>query len=103
MTRRTANLDLVPAEFIDLNADDASRLGLSSGDRVEVSSRHGTIVTRAHVTGEIASGQAFLAFHFPEVATNALTSDMTDDVTSCPEYKVIAVRLRPASGGSRVM
>jgi predicted molibdopterin-dependent oxidoreductase YjgC len=34
--------------------------------------------------------------------SNALTSDASDDVTSCPEYKVTAVRLAPSKDGSAV-
>jgi formate dehydrogenase major subunit len=97
MTRRTSNLDLVPEEMLDLHPDDLARLGLVDGDRVAVSSRRGEIVTRARGTDAIAPGQAFLDFHFPEVAANALTSDVVDTVTSCPEYKVTAVSIRPVS------
>ena len=38
-----------------------------------------------------------MAFHFPEALANALTSDATDEVTDCPEYKVTAVRVQPAA------
>jgi formate dehydrogenase major subunit len=37
-----------------------------------------------------------MAFHFPDALANALTSDATDEVTSCPEYKVSAVSVRRA-------
>jgi predicted molibdopterin-dependent oxidoreductase YjgC len=53
----------------------------------------------ARLTEAVAPGQAFTAFHFPEAATNELTSASTDSVTGCPEYKVTAVSLtavRPA-------
>ena len=36
-----------------------------------------------------------MAFHFPEVLSNRLTSDHSDAVTSCPEYKVTAIRVAP--------
>jgi formate dehydrogenase major subunit len=45
----------------------------------------------------MAPGEAFLAFHFPDVAANLLTSDVVDDATSCPEYKVTAVSIRPVA------
>ena len=44
----------------------------------------------------VLPGQVFLAFHFPDAAVNELTSGWTDDVTSCPEYKVTAVSVQPA-------
>lgn len=37
-------------------------------------------------------GEVFLAFHFPDVPANRLTSPATDAATSCPGYKVSAVR-----------
>ena len=66
---------------------------MDSGDGTEVvvSSRRGV-----HRTDEVLPGQVFLAFHFPDAAVNELTSGWTDEVTSCPEYKVTAVSLQPA-------
>ena len=36
-------------------------------------------------------------FHFPEVRTNLLIGSSADVNTSCPEYKVVAVDVRPAT------
>jgi len=47
------------------------------------------------VTERVAPGQLFMAFHVPEARANVLTSDWSDEVTSCPEYKVTAVGLAP--------
>ncbi|MEU8003690.1 formate dehydrogenase subunit alpha [Catellatospora sp. NPDC049111] len=93
MTRRTPNLALQPRESVDIHPDDAAALGLRDGDDVEISSRRGSITAAAHLTAEVSPGQVFLAFHFPQVAVNLLTSAEVDAVTSCPEYKVTAVRL----------
>jgi formate dehydrogenase major subunit len=101
MTRRTANLELAPHEVLDLHPDDVARLGLHDGDRAVVASRRGKVVTQVRGTDAMAPGQAFMAFHFPEVASNALTSDVVDTVTSCPEYKVTAVSIRPVSEAGR--
>jgi formate dehydrogenase major subunit len=100
MTRRTANLHLAPSETLDLHPDDAARLGVDPGSPVEVASRRGTVTVPARLTDDVAPGQVFLAFHFPDVAANLLTSDASDEVTSCPEYKVTAVRLRAAMRSS---
>ena len=37
----------------------------------------------------------FTAFHFPETRTNLLVGASADVNTSCSEYKVIAVDVRP--------
>ncbi|BCJ75833.1 NAD-dependent formate dehydrogenase subunit alpha [Catellatospora sp. IY07-71] len=95
MTRRTPNLALQPHETLDIHPADAAALGLRDGEAVEITSRRGSVTAMARLTPETAPGQVFLAFHFPEVAANLLTSAAVDEVTSCPEYKVTAVRLRP--------
>lgn len=95
MTRRTPNLLLIPGETLDVHPADASRLGVHDGDPIRVTSRRGSVIAPIRLTDEVAPGQVFLAFHFPEVATNALTSAAVDEITSCPEYKVTAVSLSP--------
>jgi formate dehydrogenase major subunit len=94
MTRRTDNLELLPDERLEIHSHDAEQLGVGEGDRVEISSRRGTVELPARVTDRVAPGQLFMAFHFPEALANALTSDATDEVTDCPEYKVTAVSVR---------
>ena len=96
MTRRTPHLELQAKESLEINPSDAERLGLGDGQRARVSSRRGTVEAPVTVTDRVAEGQLFLAFHFPDVLANALTSDATDEVTSCPEYKVTAVRVSEA-------
>jgi formate dehydrogenase major subunit len=99
MTRRTANLVLAPSEHVDVSPDDAARFGVGDGDRVEIASRRGRVSVAVRVTDDVAPGELFLAFHFPEVAANLLTSDGVDEVTACPEYKVTAVRMSRAHVG----
>ncbi|MFF9786879.1 molybdopterin oxidoreductase family protein [Streptomyces nigrescens] len=95
MTRRTANLLLESADWLDLHPEDADRYGLREGEPVTVESRHGEARLLARVSGEVNPGQVFCAFHFPVSGVNRLTSDQADTVTSCPEYKVTAVRVTP--------
>jgi formate dehydrogenase alpha subunit len=94
MTRRTGNLELVPEELLELNPADARELGVRDGDPVNVASPRGEIEVTADVTDRVSPGQAFMAFHFPEAAANLLTSQHADEATTCPEYKVTAVRVR---------
>jgi predicted molibdopterin-dependent oxidoreductase YjgC len=95
MTRRTANLDLFSEDWLEIHPDDAARLWINSGDRVSVRSRVGRIETVARVTDRIEPGHVFTAFHFPEIRTNLLIGSSADVNTSCPEYKVVAVDVRP--------
>jgi formate dehydrogenase major subunit len=94
MTRRTDNLRLRTHELVEMNPEDASRLELGEGDVVEVVSRRGAVAVPLMLTDSVAVGQLFMDFHFPEVLTNALTSDVVDSA-GCPEYKVTAVLVRP--------
>lgn len=92
MTRRTDNLRLRAHEFVEMNPTDAIRLELAEGDIVEVASRRGAVTAPLTLTESVGVGQLFMDFHFPEVLTNALTSDVVD-TAGCPEYKVTAVRV----------
>jgi formate dehydrogenase major subunit len=96
MTRRTDNIRLAPADRIEVNPADAVRHGVHDGGLVSVESRRGRAVLTARITEETAPGQLFCAFHFPASGVNSLTSAHADTVTSCPEYKVTAVRLSVA-------
>jgi formate dehydrogenase major subunit len=95
MTRRTGNLDLMGHDVLEIHPDDAARLWISDGDVVSVRSTHGRIELPAQVTDRIEAGHVFTAFHFPEVRTNLLVGGSADVNTSCPEYKVVAVDVRP--------
>ncbi|MBA2806868.1 formate dehydrogenase subunit alpha [Streptomyces sp. KM273126] len=93
MTRRGGNLALDPVDYLDLHLDDAARYGLRDGEHVTVESRHGRARLIARVSEQTAPGQVFCSFHFPASGVNRLTSAHADTVTSCPEYKVTAVRV----------
>jgi formate dehydrogenase major subunit len=97
-TRRTGNLDLQPADLMEIHPDDAARLGIGDEDFIEIESERGKIQTWARVTTRVAPGNVFLSFHFPEVKTNLLTSGNSDPNTRCPEYKVTAVDVRKLPG-----
>jgi formate dehydrogenase alpha subunit len=97
MTRRTGNLELVAEELLELNPDDAANIGVADRERVIVASRRGEVELTAEVTDRVSPGQAFMGFHFPEALANRLTSQHGDEATSCPEYKVTAVRVGKAA------
>ena len=95
MTRRTGNVELVDADVLEIHPDDAARLWISDGDTISVRSRVGRIELPAQVTDRIERGHVFTTFHFPETRTNLLVGASADVNTSCPEYKVVAVDVRP--------
>ncbi|MFF9062077.1 formate dehydrogenase subunit alpha [Streptomyces sp. NPDC014882] len=93
MTRRGGNLALDPVDHLDLHPDDAARYGVRDGAQLTVESRHGRARLIARVSEQTSPGQVFGSFHFPASGVNRLTSEHADTVTSCPEYKVTAVRV----------
>ena len=97
MTRRTPNVELVPSDWLEIHPDDAARLWVADGDVVSVRSAYGRIELPARVTARIEPGHVFTAFHFPEIRTNLLIGPSADVNTSCPEYKVAAVDVRPVA------
>jgi formate dehydrogenase major subunit len=94
MTRRSAGLNTIyPEGKVEINPDDAARLGVESGDLVRVASRRGEVVAKAEVINRPNPGVVFMTFHFQEAAANLLTIAALDPVAKIPEFKVAAVRV----------
>ncbi len=97
MTRRARGLLAVYGEaLVEVNPDDADRLGLNGHKRVRITSRRGQIEATAWVTDRVPPGMVFANFHFPgEQNANLLTIAALDPVAKIPEYKVCAVKVEP--------
>ncbi len=95
MTRRTHNVDLVDRDWLEIHPIDAAKLWIADGEKVSVRSRVGQTELDAKITDRIEPGHVFTSFHFPEARTNLLIGQSADVNTSCPEYKVVAVDVRP--------
>lgn len=95
MTGRSPTLNAEsPEGYVEINPDDARKLGVADRAMVEVRSRRGTVQTRARVTDRVAAGVVFMPFHFAEAAANRLTNAALDPVAKIPEFKVCAVALK---------
>ncbi len=97
MTRVSALDAAWPECTVELHPHDAARLGLETGDWVEVASRRGAIKARLLVTGRSPEGTVFIPFHFAEAAANVLTDNRLDRRAKIPDYKVCAVTLARAA------
>lgn len=94
MTRRAKGLMQVYGQaLVEVNPDDAQRLGLNGKKRVRITSRRGVIEAEAWVTERVPPGMVFANFHFPEASANELTINALDPVAKIPEYKVCAVKV----------
>jgi len=101
LTRRAKALDAhVPEGSVEVNPEDAARLGIADGELVHVASRRGEVWVKAEVTDKVEPGIVFMTFHFAEAAANLLTNPALDPVAKIPEYKACAVRLEKAQGRS---
>jgi formate dehydrogenase major subunit len=92
-TRRTANSRWHPEDRLEINAADAHARGLSDGDWVTVTSRFGQTRLRAKLSERVNPGIVYTTFHHATSKANAVTSDLSDWATNCPEYKVTAVEV----------
>lgn len=97
MTRASALNEIWPECTVEMHPHDAARLGLATGDWVEVSSRRGAITARLMVTGRSPEGVLFIPFHFAEAAANTLTDPRLDKRAKIPDFKVCAVRVAKAA------
>ena len=96
MTRRSAALlEVYPEVVVEINPEDAARMGLKQSAPVRVTSRRGTVVLRCKVTRKANPGVVFIPFHFAEAAANLLTIEALDPQAKIPEYKACAVRISP--------
>ncbi len=97
LTRRSKGLlAIYDRPLIEVNEEDALRLGLNGNKRVRVTSRRGGIEAEAWVTDRVPPGMVYGNFHFPEASVNELTIAALDPVAKIPEYKVCAVKVEVA-------
>jgi len=94
MTRRSPALESeFPESFIEINPEDAKKLGIKDKEPVKVSSRRGEIQVKSLVTDRIKPGIVFIPFHYAEAAANVLTNPALDPIAKIPEFKVCAVKI----------
>ncbi|MDG2377103.1 MAG: molybdopterin dinucleotide binding domain-containing protein, partial [Woeseiaceae bacterium] len=92
-TRRTANSEWHPEDVLEMTFDDMQARGLRSGDRVTITSRFGSTSLKVVESERVNPGVVYTTFHHVETKANAVTSDLSDWATNCPEYKVTAVEV----------
>jgi formate dehydrogenase major subunit len=97
MTRRTRNVELHPADFLDISPQDAERLKVRDGEKVQLRSRYGDACLPVRFNVAVKPGELFATFHTAEVFLNKITSPYRDHYVLAPEYKVTAVRIEKMS------
>jgi ferredoxin-nitrate reductase len=102
-TGRSAALNRrVPHAYVEINPQDAERLGIGFGDLVEVTSPHGIWEGPAMVIDSTRPGELFIPFHFGHgtQAANQHTWYARDPVSQQPQFKSSPVNIRRKSFGA---
>ncbi len=96
-TRRTENVQWHEEDVLEIHPHDAEDRGILDNGWVEIRSRSGETVLRARISERMQPGVVYTTFHFPESGANVITTENSDWATNCPEYKVTAVEVKPAT------
>lgn len=93
MSTRSKALDLVVSEaLLEINEEDAERLGILDNSHVKVTSRRGTVYLKAKVSEEVSGGTVYVSAHFPHGRVNALTHLSVNGGIPIDAVKVEAVK-----------
>jgi nitrate reductase NapA len=96
MTRRVPVLHrAVPEAYVEINPDDADRLGITNGSKVKISSRRGSVTMNASINGRgrPPRGMVFVPFFDESYLINEATLDAFCPISKQPDYKKCAVKL----------
>lgn len=98
-TRNSAILrQLYPAGiYVEINPEDARRLGIEPQSMVRLISRRGELTATAFLTSTAQPGQVFVPMHYAE--TNRLTHPSFDPHSRQPNYKCAAVKVEAVGVG----
>ena len=82
-----------PSAFVEVNPDDAEKLGIRNGDKVVLETRRDKMVFPARVTDTCMPGLVFCPFFDKNLLVNKLFHDAVDEVSKEPEYKICATKV----------
>ena len=99
-TRRIGPLvEQYPEPRVEIHPQLAKQHAISEGQWMTVESRRGKVTLRAQLVRTIRPDTVFVPYHWAgPKSINQLTISAQDPISKIPEYKVCAVRIRPAEG-----
>lgn len=83
-----------PEALLEIHKEDAKRLNVENGEKVELFSKRGKVRIKTTVSKRVQPGTVFSSFHFFESPINELTIEAIDPKSKCPEFKVCAVNVK---------
>lgn len=90
--RALAKLEDEPG-YLQISELDAEKLGIQNYELIRVSSRRGSVLTRALVTDRVKPGATYMTYQWWVGACNELTIANLDPISKTPEYKYFAVKV----------
>lgn len=85
-----------PSAYVEVNTQDAKKLGIKHGDDVLLETRRGKMVFTARVGDVCMPGLVFVPWFDAKKLINELTIDAFDPGSKQPEFKICAVKVRKA-------
>jgi len=89
-----------PKAFVNIHSEDAAMLNITEGDRIEITSRRGSIHLPAFIDDNLIIGSIFIPWHYGSALgigegklSNILTNNIYDIHSKQPEYKFSAVKI----------
>ena len=79
--------------YLQINYKDAQKLGINDKEIIRVSSRRGSVLTRALITDRVQEGSTYMTYQWWIGACNELTISSLDPISKTPEYKYCAVKV----------
>lgn len=82
-----------PERYLEISSELAQQRNLTSGARVRLTSRTGSLEVKVLITDRVKAKEVFLPLTSQECPVNILTGPHVDPVTDTPAYKETAVRM----------
>lgn len=79
--------------YLQINYKDAQKLDIKENDIIRVSSRRGSVLTRALITDRVQEGATYMTYQWWVGACNELTVASLDPISKTPEYKYCAIKI----------
>jgi formate dehydrogenase major subunit len=79
--------------WVEMSPRDAEPLGIAHGDIIRISSKRGSVLSRAKVTERVKKGAVYMTYQWWVGACNELTNAALDPVSNTPEYKYCACKV----------
>ncbi len=81
-----------PEAYVEINKDDAKKMGIHNGDNVKLETRRDKMVFKARVSDVCRPGLVFVPWYDVNLFINKLTLNAFAPGSKQPEYKICATK-----------